>query len=104
MNNKEAQKMLIAKIECMKREASGIELDCIYRNCDECSLCYAQGTTGDQIEALNMAVKALITVNSPSLTLKCLEEFCADVMANAIENNNNLSSGNKCRTYDRTRT
>ena len=104
MNNEEAQKMLIAKIECMKREASGIELDCIYRNCDECSLCYAQGTTGDQIEALNMAVKALITVNSPSLTLKCLEEFCADVMANAIENNNNLSSGNKCRTNDRTRT
>jgi 1,2-phenylacetyl-CoA epoxidase catalytic subunit len=28
----------------------------------------------------------------------------AEVMANAIENNNNLSSGNKCRTNDRTRT
>jgi len=45
MTNEEAQKMLIAKIECMKRETSGIELDCIYRNCDECELCYAQGTT-----------------------------------------------------------
>jgi len=76
MTNEEAQKMLIAKIECMKRETSGIELDCIYRNCDECELCYAQGTTGDQIEALNMAVKALITVNSPSLTAKRLGEFC----------------------------
>ena len=86
MNNEEAQKMLIAKIECMKRETSGIDQDCNYRNCDECELCYAQGTTGDQIEALNMAVKALITVNSPSLTVKRLGEFCTDVMAETMAN------------------
>lgn len=88
MTNEEAQKMLIAKIECMKREASGIELDCIYRNCDECELCYAQGTTGDQIEALNMAVKALITVNSLSLTAIHLGEFCADLMSQFFKEEN----------------
>lgn len=79
MNNEEAQKMLLAKVECMKRETSGTDLDCNLRNCDECDLCYEQGTTGDQIEALNMAVKALITVNSPSLTAKRLGEFCSMV-------------------------
>jgi len=88
MTNEEAQKMLIAKVECMKRETSGIDQDCNYRNCDECELCYAQGTIGDQIEALNMAVKALITVNSPSLTAKHLGDFCADLMSQFFKEEN----------------
>lgn len=55
MTNEEAASMLLAKAECIKREASGTDLDCNYRNCDECELCYSQGTIGEQIEALTMA-------------------------------------------------
>jgi hypothetical protein len=59
MTNEEAKKMLEAKLECMKRETSGTDIDCNYRNCDECSLCYEQGNMGEQKEALGMAIKAL---------------------------------------------
>lgn len=59
MTNEEAKKMLKAKLECLKRETSGTDIDCNYRNCDECSLCYEQGNMGEQKEALNMAIKAL---------------------------------------------
>lgn len=59
MINGEAMKMLEAKVECMKREISGTDLDCNNRNCDECDLCYAQGTMGEQREALQVAIAAL---------------------------------------------
>lgn len=52
----ECVKMLIAKIECMKRETSGIDTDCNAQKCDDCSLCYEQGTIGKQKEALMYAV------------------------------------------------
>ena len=55
----EAIKKLTAKSECMRRETSGTDDDCNYRNCDECNLCYEQGTTGEQREALQMAIDAL---------------------------------------------
>ena len=59
MTNEEAKKMLKAKLECLKRETSGTDIDCNYRNCDECDLCYAQGNMGEQKEVLEMAIKAL---------------------------------------------
>lgn len=59
MTNQEAIKMLTAKVECMQRETSGTDIDCNLRNCDDCELCYAQGKTGEQREALNMAISAL---------------------------------------------
>ena len=59
MTSEETIKMLTAKVECMKRESSGIDQDCNYRNCDECKLCYEQGTVGEQIEALQMAITAI---------------------------------------------
>lgn len=59
MTNQEAIEMLTAKAECIRREASGIDVDCIHRNCDECDLCYKQGTMGDQMKALDMAIQAL---------------------------------------------
>ena len=59
MKNREAIKMLTAKVECIRRETSGTDIDCNLRNCDDCKLCYAQGTTGEQREALNMAISAL---------------------------------------------
>ena len=59
MTNEQAKKMLKAKLECLKRETSGTDLDCNNSNCDECSLCYEQGNMGEQKEALDMAIKAL---------------------------------------------
>ena len=59
MTYEEAKKMLKAKLECLKRETSGTDIDCNYRNCDECNLCYEQGNMGEQKEALDMAIKAL---------------------------------------------
>ena len=61
----ETIKILTAKAECMRRETSGIDIDCNYRNCDECDLCYKQGTTGDQMEALRVAISALQAQDVP---------------------------------------
>ena len=66
----EAIKILTAKAECMRRETSGTDLDCNYRNCDECDLCYKQGTTGDQMEALRVAISALQEKDSLIARLK----------------------------------
>ena len=52
-------KMLIAKEKCMSRETSGTDTDCNLHNCDECSLCYEQGTMGEQKEALKFAVDTM---------------------------------------------
>ena len=59
MINQEAIKMLTAKVECMQRETSGTDFDCNFRNCYKCDLNYEQGTIGNQIEALGMAISAL---------------------------------------------
>ena len=52
-------KMLIAKEKCMSRETSGIDTDCNSHNCDNCDLCYEQGTMGEQKEALRFAVDTM---------------------------------------------
>lgn len=49
-------KMLIAKEKCIGRETSGIDTDCNSWNCENCSLCYEQGTKGEQKEALLFAI------------------------------------------------
>ena len=59
MTREEATNMLKAKLECLKRETSGTDIDCNRSNCDECPLCYEQGNMGEQKEALDMAIKAL---------------------------------------------
>lgn len=59
MTNEQSKKMLKAKLECLKREISGTDFDCNNSNCNECSLCYEQGNMGEQIEAIEMAIKAL---------------------------------------------
>ena len=69
MTTQEAIKILESKAECMRRETSGTDKDCIYRNCDECDLCYAQGTVGEQIEAFQVAVEAL-----KKMSVRCLNE------------------------------
>ena len=56
MTREEATNILKAKFECYKCQTSKTS-DC--NDCDECSLCYKQGKIGDQIKALDMAIKAL---------------------------------------------
>lgn len=51
--------MLTAKAECMKRDTSGFDEECNSHRCGECNLCYEQGNMGEQIEYLQMAIKAL---------------------------------------------
>lgn len=65
MTNEEAAKMLTAKVECMERDTNGTNSQCNTRYCDNCNLCYAQGTIGQQIEALKMAIKALKAQDVP---------------------------------------
>lgn len=59
MTNEEAVKMLEAKLECMRRDVSGIDDDCNRKLCDECHLCYDQGNMGEQQEYLRMSIKSL---------------------------------------------
>ena len=59
MSKEEAIKMLKAKLECMTRDVSGRDSDCIDRRCDECSLNYEQGNMGEQKEWLRMSIEAL---------------------------------------------
>ena len=42
----------------MKREISGTDIDCNLRRCDDCELCYAQGTCGEQIQAIEALINA----------------------------------------------
>lgn len=59
MTREEAIKMLTAKVECMLREISGSDEECNSHRCGECNLCYEQGDMGEQVEYLQMAIKAL---------------------------------------------
>ena len=43
-----AIKMLEARLDCMHRSSSGIDVDCNREKCDDCELNYAQGTVGEQ--------------------------------------------------------
>lgn len=52
-------KMLIAKEKCIERVTSGTDTDCNLNKCDDCSLCYEQGTVGEQKEALLFAVETM---------------------------------------------
>ena len=60
MTESEARELLQAKLTCMEKENKPIcsEEGCD-RNCDGCNYCYAQGTIGEQKQALAMAIKAL---------------------------------------------
>ena len=59
MTIEDCTKMLIAKEKCMERETSGIDTECNLHNCDDSSLCYEQGTMGEQKEAIKFAVETL---------------------------------------------
>lgn len=80
MTNEQAKKMLKAKLECLKRETSGIDCN---DKCDECELLYAQGAMGEQKEALDIAIKALeqtrwipVSERLPEEYIHVLCQFC----------------------------
>lgn len=52
MSIDEAKSMLIAKANCIDKQCKGIFEDCNESLCDNCILCYAQGTNGEQIKLL----------------------------------------------------
>ena len=59
MTDSEAKAMIEAYMECDRRKNDvAYEKQC-HKDCDNCKLCYAQGTVGEHREAMNMAIKAL---------------------------------------------
>ena len=59
MTNSEAVKKLRAYLKCKAREVKGIYEDCNNKRCDDCDLCYMQGTTGEHMTAIGIAIQAL---------------------------------------------
>lgn len=59
MTKQEAIKLLKAKLACMERESRGTDENCNKQNCMNCDLNYKQGTMGDQMEVLQMAIDVL---------------------------------------------
>ncbi len=56
---KQVLEMLEARLTCMKLDdLSCIEEGCSH-NCDDCEFNYAQGTRGEQKEALNIAIQSI---------------------------------------------
>jgi len=78
MTIEECTKMLTAKEKCLERETSGTDTDCNYHNCADCSLCYEQGTMGEQKEALKFAVDTMRKYQKIEAHIKCLEEENAE--------------------------
>ena len=59
MNNSEVLEKLRAYLKCRGRQVKGIYYACNNKKCDDCDLCYMQGTTGEHIEAIEVATQAL---------------------------------------------
>lgn len=59
MTELDALRMLNAYKKCCSLQTLGNAEICDTRKCDECSLCYEQGTNGEHNEAIAMAIKAL---------------------------------------------
>lgn len=74
MNDKETLEKLKAYLKCLKRQVKGIHEDCNNKKCDNCDLCYTQGTTGEHIEAIENAIQALENHKELIERLKKLDE------------------------------
>lgn len=59
MTEREATEKLKSYLKCQSLQVKGIYEDCNNKRCDNCDLCYMQGTTGEHLEALDMAIQAL---------------------------------------------
>ena len=59
MTESEAKTILEAYMECDRRKNDVAYEEQCHKDCDNCKLCYTQGTVGEHREAMNMAIKAL---------------------------------------------
>ena len=59
MTKSEAMEKLLAYLKCKDRKVKGIYEYCNNAMCDECYLCYAQGTNGEHRESVKVAINAL---------------------------------------------
>lgn len=59
MTESEAIEKLRAYYNCQRLQAKCIYEDCNDELCDSCNLCYAQGTTGEHIKSIEIAIQAL---------------------------------------------
>ena len=59
MTECEAVEKLKAYAKCQSLQVKGIYEDCNNKICDNCDLCYMQGTTGEHCEAIDIAIQAL---------------------------------------------
>ena len=59
MNNSEVLEKLRAYLKCQENKVKGINAMCTHNMCDDCDLCYMQGTTGEHIEAIEVAIQTL---------------------------------------------
>lgn len=87
MNDKEALEKLKAYLKCQKRQVKGIHEDCNNKKCDNCDLCYMQGTTGEHIEAVKNAIQALENHKKIIKRLKKELNLAEDVEKRAVREN-----------------
>ena len=59
MTESEEIEKLRAYLKCQSLQVKGIYEDCNEQLCDNCDLCYAQGTVGEHIKSIEMAINAL---------------------------------------------
>ena len=59
MKTSEAIEKLKAYLKCQRLQVKGIYEDCNNKLCDNCDLCYAQGTVGEHIKSIEIAIQAL---------------------------------------------
>ena len=59
MTESEAKEKLRAYYKCQRLQVKGIYEDCNNKRCDNCDLCYMQGTTGEHLESVKVAIQAL---------------------------------------------
>ena len=59
MDNSEAVDKLRAYLKCQENKVKGINVMCNHNMCDDCDLCYMQGTTGEHLTSIELAIQAL---------------------------------------------
>ena len=59
MTESEAIEKLRAYLKCQSLQVKGIYEDCNEQLCDNCDLCYAQGTVGEHIKSIEIGIQAL---------------------------------------------
>ena len=59
MTESEAVEKLKAYHKCQRLQVKGIYEDCNEKLCDNCDLCYMQGTAGEHIKSIEIAIQTL---------------------------------------------